>query len=259
MYFRLDGKVAVITGGTGGIGSAIALRLWQAGSCVVVLGRDKGRGKKIINTLLKEKQKKEEQKVLFFHLDVTHEKSVVDTFSQIKEKLGRIDILINCAGIEQHGNFEDISSECWQRTLDVNLTGVFLCSRAVIPVMKKQKNGRIVNIASGGGMRGRSGMSNAYGAAKAGVINLTQSLAVQLGPFGIRVNALCPGLIETPMTAGLLSSDNGEFKRKKQGEYPLRRLGEPDDVAFAALFLCADEASWISGVALPVDGGRMAM
>lgn len=259
MSFQLNQKVAVITGGTGGIGQGIAIQLWRAGSHVIILGRNKQRGQEVLEKMNNEFHLDDDQQAYFFSLDLTDERNVNEVFQEIIEKSGRVDILVNCAGVEQHGAFVEIPLEEWNETITTNLTGVFLCTKAVVPTMEAQHDGRIVNIASTGGIRGRSGLSNAYGASKAGVIHLTQSLAVQLGPKGIRVNAISPGLIRTPMTEDYITSNGEDFLRDKISGHPLKRLGTPADIAFAVQYLCSDEASWITGVNLPVDGGKMAV
>jgi len=258
MPFQLNQKVAVITGGTGGIGHAIAIQLWKAGSSIVILGRNKQKGKEVLKSI-NNIQSTNDQYAHFYSLDLAVESNIKDVFRTIIEKSKRIDILVNCAGIEQHGIFAKISLDKWNETLNTNLTGVFLCIKAVVSIMESQKDGRIVNIASTAGIRGRSGLSNAYGASKAGVIHLTKSLAVQLGPKGIRVNAISPGLILTDMTADYITTKGDDFLHEKISSHPLRMLGNPSDVAFSVQYLCSDEASWITGINLPVDGGKMAI
>jgi NAD(P)-dependent dehydrogenase (short-subunit alcohol dehydrogenase family) len=174
---------------------------------------------------------------------------------QAQEAYGRIDVLVNNAGLAKGDDILGIDEPTWDLNLNVVLKSVYLCARAVLPGMLERKRGVILNIGSVNGLYGIG--EDAYSAAKAGMVNLTQNLAVRYGPSGVRVNCICPGTIRTPIWNERLEQEPLVFEKLTKW-YPLRRVGEPEDIASAALFLASDEASWVTGAILPVDGGLTA-
>ena len=242
----LKNKAAIVTGGGSGNGRAIALRFAREGADIVVVGR----------TLKKvEETAKEIEEIgrrsLALKADVSVYGDVARMVKAAVDKFGKIDILVNNAGIIIRKDLFDHTEEDWDKTMNINLKSVFLCCKEVVPVMLKQGKGKIVNIASGAGQTGvRRG---AYGASKAGVINLTASMALELAPYKINVNAVSPGTIETPMSAAVTASP--EMEEKAVRCIPYGRLGQPEDIASAALFLASDESDYMVGSVVVVDGG----
>lgn len=247
--FRLDDKVAVVTGGTSGIGAETARWLARAGARVVIAGRRADRGEAVAAEL--------GPRGSYTRADVTREDNVAGLVEEVVRRWERVDVLVTAAGTINRIPVPDLSVEQWARVLEVNLTGVFLTCKHVLRIMRRQRAGAIINIASYLGFRG--GMSTpAYNASKAGVIALTKSMAVQHGPEGIRVNAICPGFIPTDLNRDRWEGvPAGQLQQLAAG-YPMGRLGTPADVAAAVVFLASDEASWITGACLPVEGGLTA-
>jgi NAD(P)-dependent dehydrogenase (short-subunit alcohol dehydrogenase family) len=251
---RLKGKVAIITGAGTGLGRAIAVMFAREGAKVTLNGR---RAEPIEKAAAEITQAG--GAALACAGDVIKAGDVKRLVETTVKAFGRLDILVNNAGgIPERGAVLALSEEGFKKTLDVNLTSAFLCSKAALPELIKTK-GNIVNIASLAGLRGAPG-NTAYGAAKGGMVILTKDMAVDYAPQGVRVNAVCPAYIETDLNRALLAD------LKKSGEYEalvkmhlLGRLGEPDDVAYAAVYLASEEAKWLSGVALGVDGGISAV
>jgi NAD(P)-dependent dehydrogenase (short-subunit alcohol dehydrogenase family) len=195
---------------------------------------------------------------LFEQADVCDEAAVERIAQQTHERFGRIDVLVNAAGVPGGGAAHQISLDDWDKTIAVNLRGTLLPSRAVIPRMLEQGGGSIIHIASVEGIEGFEGGS-AYNASKGAVILLARNMAIDYGRKGIRVNAVCPGFIETPMLDGILGMEGlAEIRDKIREAHQLGRFGRPEEIANAALFLASDEASFVTGVALPVDGGYTA-
>jgi len=244
---RLKDKVAIITGGAKGIGKETALLFAREGAKVVICDFDEEAGH---NTL--EELKAIGAAALFFKVDVTDRASVQAMVEATKKEFGRIDILINNAGITSDALLTKMTEEQWDKVIAVNLKGVFNCTQAVAPIMMEQGSGVILNASSVVGVYGNIGQTN-YAATKAGVIGMTKSWAKELGRKGIRVNAVAPGFILTDMTAKVPQKILDMMKEKT----PLGRLGLPQDVAAAYLFLASDEASYINGQVLGVDGGLM--
>ena len=247
---RLENKVAFISGGARGMGAAEA-RLFSQEGCKVVIGdlRDE-LGRQVeaeINELGGE--------CLFVHLDVTDEQSWKDAVAATVDRFGKLDILVNNAGIYRPERVENTTSENWDTTMSVNAKGVFLGTKAAIPELRKAGGGSIVNISSVAGLVGNH-ISSAYTASKGAVRLFTKSTAIQHAVDGIRCNSVHPGTIETDMTADLLA---GEGREDRLSRTPLGRLGRTDDIAYGVLFLASDEASFMTGSELVIDGGRTAM
>ena len=240
-----DRKVAIVTGGGQGIGRAIALDFAEAGIDVVVAD---------INLEAAEAAAAEAAAAgsvpLTFELNVADADSVEALVEKVTEKYGRIDYLINNAGITRDALMMRMGDDAWQAVIDVNLTGTYLCSKAVIRVMMKQRDGRIVNISSVVGAMGNAGQTN-YAASKAGVVGFTKSLAREVAARGITVNAVAPGFIQTAMTDALPDKAREELVNL----IPNGRLGTPEDVAAAVRFLVSEDASYITGQVLHVNGG----
>lgn len=243
--FDLTGKVAVVTGSARGIGQAIAIELARAGADVVVSDIIPEEG-----TIAQIKKLK--RKAIYVKTDVSKKKDVENLINETIKTFKKIDIMVSNAGIFQGGASETLKEENWQKTIDINLRGCFFCSQAAAKEMMKKKKGSIVNIASVAGLMGSS-QAAAYCASKGGIINLTNSLAAEWGKYGIRINTICPGIIETAMTKDMLAS-----KQTKQGmlaKIPLGRTGQPIDIAGAAVFLASDASSYLTGEDIIVDGG----
>jgi 3-oxoacyl-[acyl-carrier protein] reductase len=240
---KFTDKVVLITGGAQGIGKETAKQFLQEGANVVICDYDKNAGVAALEELNSEK-------VNFFTVDVTDSTQIGQMVESTINKYGRIDVLINNAGITIDGFLTKMEEEAWEKVISVNLSGVFKCTKAVAPQMLKQGSGVILNASSVVGLYGNIGQTN-YAATKAGVIGLTKSWAKEFGPKGIRVNAVAPGFIETGMTAAVPQKILDFMKDKT----PLRKLGKPQDIAAAYLFLASDEANYINGTILSVDGG----
>ena len=242
---KLKGKVALVTGAAQGIGKAVALLLARNGADIIVSD---------INLEKAEETAREVeglgQRALAVKTNVAEANDVEKMVQTALERFGRIDILINNAGITRDKLLLRMSDEDWDAVLGVNLRGTFLCTRAVIRPMAKQKSGKIVNIASVVGTMGNAGQAN-YVASKAGVIGFTKTVAREYAPRGINVNAIAPGYIETPMTEALPEKAKEELKRM----IPMDRLGKPEDVAEAVLFLVSEASTYITGQVLHVNGG----
>ena len=242
---KLTGKVALVTGAAQGIGRAIGLLLARNGADIVVSD---------INLEKAEETAKEIRgigpKAMAVKVDVSNLSDVERMVEGILEKLAKIDILVNNAGITRDKLILRMTEEDWDAVLGVNLKGTFNCTKAVIRHMTKQRSGKIVNIASVVGEMGNAGQAN-YSASKAGVIGLTKTIAREYAQRGINVNAIAPGYIETPMTEALPGKAKEELKKL----IPMERLGKPEDVAEAVLFLVSEESNYITGQVLNVNGG----
>jgi 3-oxoacyl-[acyl-carrier protein] reductase len=246
LSFSLEGKVALVTGGSQGIGESIAHALGAAGAHVVVAARSEDKAAEVARRITSSGGRAEAVR-----LDVTEPASVSAAFKGIVEKHGKLDILVNNAGITDDGLVLRMSKESWDKVLATDLTGVFLCAQEAARVMlKKRVAGRIVNITSVVGLMGNPGQTN-YAAAKAGVVGFTKALAREIGSRGITVNAVAPGYIETSMTNVL----NDDQKKALVDQIVLGRLGTGDDVAGAVVYLASDAAAYVTGTCLNVSGG----
>jgi 3-oxoacyl-[acyl-carrier protein] reductase len=246
IIMRFQDQVAVITGAGRGIGKAIAQKLFVEGCKIVILDIDVATATEAAKSI-----DKAGDRSLALACDVSSKDSVAAAVEKIVEKFGTVDVLVNNAGITKDGMFHKMSLEQWQKVVDVNLTGTFLMANAVVPYMREKKYGRIINISSTSAY-GNIGQAN-YAATKAGVIGLTKTLAKELGRYSITVNTIEPGVIETDM----LKSVPQEIKDGWLKVMPLARMGQPEDIANAVCFFASDEASFVTGVELPVCGGFM--
>ncbi len=243
----LEGKIAIVTGSAQGIGRAIAETLARQGADIVVADLDPGRSQETVGMI-----EKMGRRALNVKLNVADGNDVKAMADRVLKEWGKIDILVNNAGITRDGLILRMKEEDWNLVLQVNLNGTFFCSKAVLPPMTKQRSGRIVNIASIVGVMGNAGQAN-YAASKAAVIGLTKTLAREYASRMVTVNAVAPGFIDTTMTQGLPA----EVKETLQKQIPLGRLGQPADVAEAVCFLASDEAGYITGQVLHVNGGML--
>ena len=244
----LDGKCALVTGASRGIGRAVALKLASEGAKVAL---NFAGNEAAANEVRQEIEAMGGQAILV-KADVADEAAVQDMVQKTADAFGRIDILVNNAGITRDGLLARMKEEDWDAVLSTNLKGVFLTTKAVAKLMMKQRAGRIVNMASVVGVTGNAGQAN-YSAAKAGVIGFTKTIARELASRGVTVNAVAPGFIDTDMTSVL----SDKAKEAALTGIPLGRMGTPEDVAAAVLFLASDQASYVTGQVLHVDGGMV--
>ena len=247
---RLENRVALITGGGSGIGQAIALLFAQEGAKVVVADLELTRAQETAATI-----RAAGGDALALKADVSSQNEVAAMADQALATYGKVDILVNNAGLSRGSDILTIDEATWDLNLNVVLKGAYLCSKALLPNMIANQQGVIINISSVNGLTGIG--EEAYSAAKAAVINLTQNMAVRYGRHQVRANVICPGTIQTPIWNERVAKDPDVFKKLGKW-YPLGRVGQPADVARAALFLASDEAAWITGTTLNVDGGLMA-
>ena len=245
---RLEGKVAIVTGGNAGIGEALAKRFADEGAAVVITGRRQSELDRVMSGI-----RHNRGKGLSVAGSVTDEVHVQNVAQRALDSFGRIDILINNAGVGEFGKrLHETDDAMWATTLDVNLTGVFRMTRAVIPQMLKQGRGAIVNISSVASLVGIPGNS-AYSASKGGVDAFTRAIAIDYAKDGIRCNVVNPGLIDTPMAAPLMA--NPDMLQPILSHYALQRPGTPEEVANMVLYLASDEAGWVTGGTFTIDGG----
>jgi NAD(P)-dependent dehydrogenase (short-subunit alcohol dehydrogenase family) len=247
---RFNGRVVAVTGAAQGIGAAITCRFAAEGAQVIMLDRQPIRDDFFPTP------------AATYTVDVTDHESVGAAIEAMHRQFGRIDVWVNNAGIYTSAPFTEMRMEDWQRALNVNLTGAMICMQTVAPFMVAQRYGRIINVASLAGVIGFPS-SAAYCATKAGVVGLTRAAAIDLGPYGVTVNAVCPGTLLTEMgykVDELICKQNGweigTFLKMRAQELPVRRLGTPEDVAGAVAFLASEDAAWITGQALVIDGGQ---
>jgi len=250
----LAGKTAIVTGAASGIGRGIALLFAEMGALVAVLDIDEAKGAGTVEEI-----EKSDGKAIFMRCDVRSAQECRPVVESVFERTRRIDILCNCAGIAIRKDIIELTEEDWDLTLGVTLKSVYVLSREVVPHMIRAGEGSIINIGSGWSLKGGP-KAAAYCAAKGGVVNLTRAMAIDHGKHNIRVNCICPGDIDTPMLRSeceQLGQDEAEFI-KEAAHRPLARVGTPEDVANAALFLASPMSKWITGAALVVDGGGLA-
>jgi len=248
--FDIEGKVALVTGGTSGLGKAIALGLAEAGAVVIAGSRDP---QKV--AAMSEELQATGSRSRTMTMNVAEPASVEEVFAKIRETEGRLDLLVNAAGITHKDPAIDMKLEDWERVLRTNLTGTFLCSQAAARLMKENGGGAIVNIASLASFVGLSWVAG-YCASKAGVMELTKVLAVEWAEYGIRVNAIAPGVFPTPLNRALIEgTPRGKWM---QNHAPMGRFGEPREVVGAVVFLCSPAARFITGETIAVDGGYLA-
>ena len=241
---RLADKVAIVTGGARGIGQAVAELFVREGASVVIWDVLDSGEETAANI------RAEGGKAKFMKVSVTDDDQVKAATKEVHDEFGKIDILINNAGITRDKTLLKMTNEEWDQVVNINLTGVFYCTRAVVPHMKAAGYGRIVSAASTVGIRGNFGQTN-YVATKAGIIGMTKTWALELGKYGITANSIAPGFTRTDMT-DLIPKEVAEMSVQ---HIPVRKIADPIDIAYGYLYLASDEASFVTGVCLPIDGG----
>jgi 3-oxoacyl-[acyl-carrier protein] reductase len=244
---NLEGKSAIVTGGSIGIGSAIALKLADYGANVAII--DRNHLEEAEEVIIKVKASGRKGNV--FQADISIFSDAGKMVDSVVNEFGKLDILVNNAGINWDGVIWKMTEEQWDKVIDINLKGYFNYIRAVAPIFREQKSGKIVNVTSINGLRGKFGQSN-YSASKAGIIGLTKTIARELGKYGVNVNAVAPGLIETDM----IKQASEEIRKMAIEEIVLKRIGQPEEVANVVVFLCSELARHITGEVIKVDGGQ---
>jgi meso-butanediol dehydrogenase/(S,S)-butanediol dehydrogenase/diacetyl reductase len=242
---KLKNKVAFVTGFGSGLGRAIAVLFAREGAAVIGTSTTESKGRGTATTI-----EDKGGEVLFRPADVSHSGQMGALVDEGVKRFGGLDIVVNSAGVRTNGSITEITEEQWDRTIDVNLKGVFVVSRLAIPHMIKRGGGVILNIGARSGIAGQAGRA-AYCASKGGMVTLTEAMAMDFAADRIRVNCICPGPTRTPM----VDTSTPEKLARYQTRVPLGRIGEPEDIAWAALYLASDEASMITAAILPVDGG----
>jgi NAD(P)-dependent dehydrogenase (short-subunit alcohol dehydrogenase family) len=255
---RLRDKVAIVTGSTRGIGEACVRVFYREGARVIITGRDQTKGLSLKREMVEKKTSAEfatgDERCAFVKADVSLKKDVMRLRDEALDAFGRIDILVNNAGINVPSPFEDLTEEAWDKVMSIDLKGVLFCSQIIGREMIKQRSGTIVNIASIAGHYAFPD-GGAYGPAKSATIMVTKQCAVEWAKYNIRVNSISPGLIRTAMSENIYQDE--EATRGRIDMIPLGRIGNPEDVAYTALFLCSDESSFITGQDVLVDGGLL--
>lgn len=241
---RLRDKIAIVTGGSRGIGQAVSELFAEEGATVIIVDL-LPQGQEVADGINASGGKAE-----FHSVSVTDKSAIEKLFAKLNDKHGKLDILINNAGITRDRTLEKMSEDEWDAVIEVNLKGVFLCTQAAVPYMKKNKYGRIVSAASNVGLRGNFGQTN-YAATKAGVIGMSKTWAVELGKHGITANAIAPGFTMTDMVAKIPEEHFAAIK----ASIPLKTVAQPIDIAYGYLYLASDEARFVSGICLTIDGG----
>ena len=251
MAGRVEGKVALVTGGSSGIGRATALVFAREGAKLVVADMDEDGGQQTVHGITEQGGE-----AVFVRADVTAPTEVEAMIGQAVATYGRLDCAYNNAGIEgfMSGRLHEYPEDVWDRLIDINLKGVWLCLKHEIPQMMEQGGGAIVNTASAAGLVGSRRLS-AYVASKHAVVGLTKAAALEYARDGIRVNAVCPGIIDTPMVGRLIGGRETEYEASIPARQPIGRLGTPEEIAESVTWLCSDAASLVTGLAMAVDGG----
>ncbi len=249
---RLKGKIAIVTGAGSGIGRACALALAREGARVALVGRRKDR--------LDEVAREIGDSAVVLSADISKKGEIDRVVERTAARFGGINILLNNAGVLHIGSAEQITEEQWDETFNINVRGLWLLSRAVLPHMRKAGGGSIINMASVLGINGARNRA-AYAPSKGAVVLLTKCMAIDHGQENIRVNAICPGFVETDLTANVLrqAPDPEAVRRERTAVHPIGRLGRPEDIAGLAVYLASDESSWVTGAVFPVDGGYLAV
>jgi NAD(P)-dependent dehydrogenase (short-subunit alcohol dehydrogenase family) len=252
MNFRLQNKIAIITGAGSGIGRACALALAREGAKVALVGRRKDRLEKVAGEI--------GDSAVVLAADVSKNQEIERIVEQTVARFGGLNVLVNNAGVLHIGTVEQITEEQWDETFNVNVRGLWLLSRAVLPHMRKAGGGSIINIASVLGLNGARNRAS-YAPSKGAVVLLTKCMAIDHGPEKIRVNAICPAFVETDLTAAVINKapDPEAVRRERITAHPIGRLGRPEDIAGLAVYLASDESSWVTGAVYPVDGGYLAV
>ncbi|MCB1072207.1 MAG: 3-oxoacyl-ACP reductase FabG [Chlamydiales bacterium] len=248
----LKGKRALITGGTSGLGKQIALTFAEEGADVAIMGTNQERAQLVLETL-KDSKISDDQKFWSDIVNVAKKEEVNQSIERLTKEWGGVDILVNCAGITRDTLFMKMSEDDWDQVINTNLKSVYNLSHALVRPMMKARKGKIINVASVIGLTGNPGQVN-YSASKLGMVGFTRSLAKELGPRNINVNCIAPGFFETPMT-NVLTEEQREGILKK---VPMGRLGNPKEIAHAAVFLASHMSDYITGQILTVDGGMIA-
>ena len=248
--FDLTGKIAVVTGASSGLGIQMATAFAKQGANLVILARRFERLEELANKLSNEFG----VRVLPIKCDVTSSEEIDAAAAKAEAEFGRVDILLNCAGAAKNNGVVDMTDEEWDFTIAADETSVFKMTRAFAKIMKKNSYGRIINIASMYGLVGNTQLfSTAYHASKGAVVNFTRAVAAELATSGITCNAICPGYFETELTRDILATP--DFQEFAKSHVPMQRYGKPGELDAAAVFLASDEARYVTGVILPVDGG----
>jgi len=252
MSTRLQGKIVIVTGAGTGIGRACALAMVREGARLALVGRRLEKLQQLAREI--------GNSALPIAADVSQKADIEQVITRTVAEFGGINVLVNNAGVLHIGTAEQITEEQWDETFNINVRGVWLLSRAVLPHLRKAGGGSIVNVASVLGINGARNRAS-YAPSKGAVVLLTKCMAIDHGHENIRVNAICPSFVETDLTAAVLSTaaDPQAVRRERVAVHPLGRLGKPDDIAGLAVYLASDESSWVTGSVFPVDGGYLAV
>ena len=250
---RLQGKVAIVTGAGTGIGRACALAMAREGARLALVGRRHEKLQELARDIGDSSQ------TITIAADVSKKPDIENLLARTVARFGSINVLLNNAGVLHIGNVEQITEEQWDETFNVNVRGLWMLSRAVLPQMRKAGGGAIINVASVLGINGARNRAS-YAPSKGAVVLLTKCMAIDHGHENIRVNAICPSFVETDLTAAVLRGvpDPQAVRRERITLHPLGRLGQPEDIAGLAVYLASDESSWVTGSVFPVDGGYLA-